>query len=190
MKTSLKAALAALVILSATAAHADSELNYNYLEAGVGVWSPTGQTFVGPDIRLSGALTENVFLYGGGRYLKDDFKYINYHAGVGYRFIINQQTDIWTGVNYEYQEARISCSSWMGRCKADDNTVAFRGGIRHMVNADVEIGASARLITGDFDYFGMSAHARYNLNSKIALKGEVDVQDGDIGGFAGFTIFF
>jgi len=186
MKNSLKAALAALVILSASAAHA--ELNYDYVEAGVGLWSPSGWSPIGPDVRGSLKLNENVFLYGGARFLKDNAKYTNFHIGAAYRFIINQQTDVWAGANLEHQKIDAGC--WGGTCRADDNSVAFRGGVRHQLNNDVELGATARLITGDFDYFGLNGHARFKLSETLSFKGEIDVQDGDLGAFAGLTIFF
>src|SRR5690625_2269549 len=122
MKNSLKAALAALVILSASAAHA--ELNYDYVEAGVGLWSPGGWSPIGPDVRGSLKLNENVFLYGGARFLKDNAKYTNFHIGAAYRFIINQQTDVWAGANLEHQKIDLACRG----CSAGDNSVAGRRG--------------------------------------------------------------
>ena len=182
MKNGIKSLILAGVFASGTAA---AELNYNYVEGGLGILSPSGQTYIGPDLRASYLINENVFAFGGFRFLTDDFDYTNFHVGAGYRQAIDARTDWWAGASLEYQE--YDYNRWGS---ADDTAPAFRGGIRHQLDDDIELGVSARLITGDGDYFGLNGQARFRLQDNLSLTGEVDLQDGDFGLFGGVTLFF
>src|SRR5690554_7274832 len=106
------ASLAVAGLLVSTTVQAD--LNYNYVEGGLGILSPSGQTYIGPDLRASFAATEDVFIHGGFRFLTDDFDYTNFHVGAGYRFALNGKTDIWGGANIEYQELESCLPSLFG----------------------------------------------------------------------------
>lgn len=108
--------------------------------------------------------------------------------GAGYRFGINDKTDIWGGANIEYQKYLLPSSLWGG--SANDTSIALRGGARHQLNDELEVGGSLRLVTGDFDYLGLNGHARYKLADNLDFKGELDIQDGDLGLFAGVTYYF
>jgi len=175
-KKLLSLAVASLVV----AGTAQADLNYNYVEGGLGILSPSGQTYIGPDVRASFAATEDIFIYGGFRFLTDDFDYTNFHIGAGYRFCIDDKTDLWAGGNIEYQKF----DSW------NDTGIALRGGARHQLNDELELGGTLRLVTGDFDYLGLNGHARYKLADNLDFKGELDIQDGDLGLFAGVTYYF
>lgn len=195
MKTALRNLALTSLLVSGVA---NAELNYSYVEGGLGVLSPSGQTYVGPDVRGSFAVTDDIFVYGGLRFLTDDTDYTNWHLGAGYRFAIDEQTDVWAGANLEYQEFKVKkeCETipffgtqcWGG--SIDDTAIAIRGGVRHQLNQDIEVGGTARLVTGDFDYFGINGHVRYKLMDNLSAKGELDIQDGDLGIFAGVTYFF
>lgn len=141
------------------------------------------QTFIGPDIRGSFAINKDVFAYGGFRFLTDDVDYTNFHVGAGYRFGIDDKTDLWAGGNIEYQKLSNGGS-------ISDTGLALRGGARHQLNDELEVGGTLRLVTGDFDYVGINGHARYFLAENLDFKGELDIQDGDLGLFAGVTYYF
>jgi len=184
-----------LVLASALfAGGASAELNYTYVEGGLGIWSPSGQTYIGPDLRASYLINENVFAFGGFRFLTDDLDYTNFHVGAAYRQAIDAKTDWWAGASIEYQDidgGRSYCDFW--GCYSDsfdDTAPAIRGGIRHQLDDDIELGVSARLVTGDLDYFGLNGQARFRLQDNLSLTGEVDLQDGDFGLFGGVTFFF
>ena len=178
MKNGIKSLILAGVFASGTAA---AELNYTYVEGGLGILDGDfSQTYIGPDLRASYLINENVFAFGGLRLLTDDFDYTNFHVGAGYRQAIDARTDWWAGASLEHQDYDFS----------DDTAPAFRGGIRHQFSDEIELGASARLVTGDFDYFGLTGQARYKLQEDLSLTGEVDLQDGNLGLFGGVTYFF
>ncbi|OEY66785.1 hypothetical protein [Marinobacter sp. X15-166B] len=182
IKKGIKGLLVAGVLISGSAA---AELNYTYAEGGLGILSTDGsQTLAGFDLRGSYAIDEHIFAFGGLRMLSDDVDYTHWHLGGGYRHALDASTDVWGGLSLEYQ--KVEFNSW----SANDTAPAIRGGIRHQLDEQIEVGASARLVTGDFDYLGLTGHGRYRLQDNLSLTGEVDIQDGDFGLFAGATLFF
>lgn len=191
IKHGFKGLVLASVLFSGSAA---AELGYTYAEGGLGILSADGsQTYMGFDLRGSYLVTENIFAFGGFRMLSDDFDYTNWHLGGGYRHALDAKTDVWGGASLEYQEidggkacSFYSCYNY----SADDTAPAIRGGIRHELNDKIEVGASARFVTGDFDYFGLTGQGRYKLQDNLSLTGELDLQDGNFGLFAGATYFF
>ncbi|MDX1589458.1 MAG: hypothetical protein R3296_11020 [Oleiphilaceae bacterium] len=176
--------LAALFPLSAAA----SDLSYNHAEAGVALYpgSDNEQDFVGFDSRLSLELTPAVFVYGGLKFLTDEVDYTALHAGVGFRHRLETRTSIWGGVGLDYQE--LDFPNRAGTF--DDTGLALRGGLRHQVNEALELGGSARVITGDLDYVGYAFTGRLALSRDLSLLGELDVFDGELGLIAGLSLSF
>lgn len=189
MKTVMKSLVLATAVFS-TAASAD--LSYTYAEGGAAILMPSGQTLMGFDVRGSYLATENIFAYGGFRLLSDDYDYTNWHIGAGYRHPIDAKTDVWAGVNLEYQEFEIEYCDFFGCASGsfDDTAPAIRGGLRHQLNEQIEVGASARYVTGDADYLGLTGQGRYFIQKNLSATAEVDLQDGDFGLFGGVTFFF
>lgn len=194
MQNKIKGLILASVFVAGTAS---AELDYTYAEGGLGILDGDGQSYVGIDLRGSYLINENVFAYGGLRMLSDDIDYTNWHLGAGYRHAIDAKTDVWGGLNLEYQEfdgGRECFTGFSGtQCvsySVDDTAPAIRGGIRHQLNEQVELGASARLVTGDLDYLGLNGQARFRIQNDLSLTGEVDLQDGNLGLFGGVTYFF
>lgn len=184
----LSLAAASLFVASA----AQAELNYNYVEGGLGILIPSGQTLIGPDIRGSFAINKDIFIYGGFRFLTDHTDYTNMHLGAGYRFAINKKTDVWGGANLEYNKIETCWSYWYtSGCHSNNYTsIALRGGARHQINDKLELGTTLRLVTGNYNYLGVNGHVRYKLAKSLDFKGELDIQDGDLGLFAGVTYYF
>jgi len=58
------------------------------------------------------------------------------------------------------------------------------------VHRDLEIGASARLITGDMDYLGFTATGRYHWQQDIHVLVEADFYDGNFGLIGGLSVSF
>jgi|SRR5690554_2650025 len=184
-KTYLAAAVAAAMLPALASAEG---LNYNYVDAGLAILDSGNQTFIGPDLRGSYSINEDVFLYGGLRILSDDLDYTNLYVGGAYRFGLDDKTDLWVGGNLEHQEVEVTVGPFTN--SADDTAIALRGGMRHQLNSDLEVGANARIVLGDFDYFGFGGYGRYKMSDNLSLKGELDIQDGDLGLVGGITYFF
>lgn len=178
----------ALVIALCPAAALASDLSYNYVEGGVALYpgADNDQDFAGFDSRLSAELTPEVFVFGGLKFLGDDIDYTAIHAGAGVQHGLNPQTSIWGGVTMEYQDFDFPSPAG----GVDDTGLGLRGGLRHQVNQELEVGGSARVITGDLDYVGFAFTSRYALSRELSFLGELDVFDGDLGIIAGVSLAF
>ncbi|TGN40389.1 hypothetical protein [Marinobacter confluentis] len=172
------------------AAVSAESLSYNFVEGGLALYpSFESQTFIGLDTRGSIAINENVFAFGGLKYLTDDVDLTALHIGGGFRHGIDARTDLWGGVTMEYQDADYSgvCN---GCGSVDDTALGLRGGLRHQVDEKLEVGGSARIITGDLDYVGLTGTGRYAVDRNLKLFGEVDLYDGELGLIGGVTLDF
>jgi hypothetical protein len=183
MKKSFQGCLLAAALLPFTASA--EGLSYNYVEGGLALYpSYESQTFIGFDTRGSLAINDQVFAFGGLKYLTDDIDLTALHVGAGVRHGVDAKTDLWGGVTIEYQEAEFGAAS------VDDTALGLRGGLRHQVDEKLEVGASARLITGDLDYIGLTGTGRFAIQQNLKLFGEVDLYDGELGLIGGITLDF
>lgn len=188
MKKGFQGLLLSAALLPA-AVSAES-LSYNFIEGGLALYpSYESQTFIGVDVRGSHAINENVFAFGGLKFLTDDIDLTALHVGGGYRHGLDTRTDVWGGVTIEYQEAEFS-GACNGCGSVDDTALGLRGGIRHQLDDKLEIGAGARIITGDLDYVGLTGTGRYAIERNLKLFGEVDLYDGELGLIGGLTLEF
>lgn len=184
MKNGLRGLAAAALLLPA-GAMAES-LSYSYLEGGFAFYPDfESQDFIGLDTRGSVALHENIFAFGGLKFLTDDVDLTAVHAGGGLRHGLDRNTDIWGGLTMEYQEY-----DWDRGGEVDDTGLGFRAGIRHQLNNDLEIGIGGRVVTGDLDYVGATGTARYAIEPDFKVFAELDVYDGEPGVIGGVTFEF
>lgn len=79
-----------------------------------------------------------------------------------------------------------ACSDAAG----DDTAPGLRGGIKRQVHRDLEIGASARYVTGDQDYLGLTGTARYRWQRNVSVLAEADFYDGNFGVIGGLSLRF
>ena len=191
--------LALLVLLAASVVHAQGP-SYSFAEAGLALYPNfESERLIGADFRVSKALNSEYFAFGGFKALSGDVEVNALHAGAGYRRPLDHQTDVWAGLTAEYQDIQVE------RCQAatfpntgtvcndvgsDDVAPGLRGGIRRQVHRDLQVGASARLITGDLDYLGLTATGRYRWQQDIHVLAEVDFYDGNFGVVGGLSIPF
>ena len=158
-------------------------LSYNYVKGSLCIYPDADydQSFMGVELQGSYLITPEIFALGGLQYLTDDFDLTAIHAGAAYRYGLDNKTDIYGGLTIEHQD-------YDG--VFDDTALGLRGGIRHILNADWELGGQLRIVTGDLDYVGMRGTARYFIDEDLSLVGEVDVYDGDLGLLGGITYNF
>lgn len=172
------------------------DLNYNYLQGAVAFYPGfEDQDFIGIDARGSVLMTKDIFIFGGLKFMTDDVDLTAAHVGGGYRYGLDQKTDVYGGVTLEYQEVEakiIDPDSLTATVTLsnDDTSLGVRGGIRHMLMRDLEVAGEIRYVAGDLDYVGYSASAQYFLNRQIGLVGEIDVYDGEMGVNAGARMNF
>ena len=190
---------ALVLVLPASAALAQGP-SYSLAEAGLALYpSFENEPAIGADVRVSKALNTDYFAFGGFKALTGDVEVTALHAGAGYRHPLDHRTDAWAGLTAEYQEIQVeSCetNTLQGNTRVcsdvstDDVAPGLRGGIRRQVHRDLEIGASARLITGDMDYLGLTATGRYRWQQNIHVLAEADFYDGNFGLIGGLSVPF
>jgi opacity protein-like surface antigen len=193
--TRYKAVLFSAVLVAPWGAFAQ-DLNYNYLQGAIAFYPGfEDQDFIGIDARGSVLMTEDIFIFGGLKFMTDDVDLTAAHVGGGYRYGLDQKTDVYGGVTLEYQEveAKIIDPDSLNATVTlsnDDTSIGVRGGVRHMLMRDLEVAGEIRYVAGDLDYVGYSASAQYFLNRQIGLVGEIDVYDGEMGVNAGARMNF
>ena len=171
-------ALAGMIFPVAVSANS---ISYNYVDGGLAFYPSVGnQDFFGIDATGSVAVTPEVFVFGGLKYVTDDVDLTAIHVGGAYRVEVAPDVDVYGGLTLEHQKLEETRRS-RGRARFSDTALGLRGGIRARINEQVEIGGQARLVTGDLDYFGISGYAQYFLSPNLGLVGEVDLYDGELG---------
>lgn len=185
MKKLIAPMLAASLIAPLAASAQD--LDYSHLQGGFAFYPGfEGQDFVGIDAKGSFAITDSWFAFGGLKYLTDDVDLTAAHLGAGYRFELARGTDVYGGLSLEYQEieSRLVDPNTLDtviKASSDDTSLGVRGGLRHRLTDEFELGAEARYVLGDLDYFGLTGSAQYFITDQLGLVGEVDLYDGEMG---------
>jgi len=178
--------------LAATA----QDLNYNFIQGGAAFYpSFEDQDFFGLDAKGSFLVTDDIFVFGGVKFLTDDVDLTAAHIGAGWRYPLARNTDVYGGVSLEYQDVEATIIdpdslTAIGTASEDETSVGVRGGLRHMLTDDFEVAGEVRLVTGDMDYFGVTGTAQYFLTEQIGLIGEIDIYDGEMGVIGGARFNF
>ncbi len=173
--------------------------SYSFAEAGLALYPNfESETLLGAQVRGSQTLDTRWFMFGGLKTLTGDVDVTALHGGGGYRHSLDHRTDLWGGLTLEYQEIEVeqcvsrpvqgttTCSG----ASTDDTAPGLRGGIRRQLHRDLEIGASARYVTGDLDYLGVTGTARYRWQRNVSVLAEADFYDGNFGVIGGLTLRF
>lgn len=176
--------------------------SYSFAEAGLALYPNfESETLLGAQVRGSQALDTEWFMFGGLKALTGDIDVTTFHGGGGYRHSLDHRTDVWGGLALEYQEIEVErCESVpqpggniarvCSDAATDDTAPGLRGGIRRQVHRDLEIGASARYVTGDLDYLGVTGTARYRWQRDVSVLAEADYYDGNFGVIGGLSLHF
>lgn len=173
--------------------------SYSFAEAGLALYPNfESETLLGAQVRGSQTLDTQWFMFGGLKALTGDIDVTALHGGGGYRHSLDHRTDVWGGLALEYQEVEVEqCvtdpvqrSTDCSDVSADDTAPGLRGGIRRQVHRDLEIGASARYVTGDLDYLGLTGTARYRWQRDLSVLAEADYYDGNFGVIGGLSLHF
>ena len=188
-----------VLVLPASAVLAQGP-SYSFAEAGLALYPNfESERVIGADFRASKALSTEYFAFGGFKALAGDVEVNALHAGAGYRRPLDHRTDVWAGLTAEYQDIQVeSCQTVTfpntrtvcNDVGSDDIAPGLRGGLRRQVHRDLQLGASARLITGDLDYVGLRATARYRWQQNIHVLAEADFYDGNFGLIGGLSVPF
>lgn len=161
--------LGALTLLStlSLAAHAGN-FNYNYGQIAYETGDFEGLT-------LTGAFEVNKDIFVLARYvavtddsLGVDFNYDEISVGAGYHMPIDKKTDAVFTVSFSSGEVDVNIP-FFGKVTADDTGLLATAGVRHNLNAKVELaGGIYHISTFDGDT-GIQGEARYNIDNKMSV---------------------
>ena len=171
----IKLATFAAAAFFSTASLAESP-TWNLVEAGYGQAdiddiseiSPSGFSILG-----SGLIGENVFIHGSYSILTDDFEGVDLDldqmsVGLGYRYGLNETTDIYAAASYEYIEFAVS---GFGESESDDdNGYGLTIGVRSRLTEQFEVDGSLGYVDiadESETSFGVSGH--YYFTDELAV---------------------
>ena len=153
--------------------------NWNYLQLGYGALAiddldevtPSGASLTG-----SFLVSENMFVYGDFSSYSDDLfgrdVDVEQRAlGLGYRFDMSENTDLFAGVSYEYAEIGVSSSS------EDESGYGLTVGVRSHVTDSVELAAFVNHVDLDGSETFVGFDAQYYINEKFAVGANYTFND-------------
>lgn len=160
---------------------AADNINYNFVE---GNYANYGGDIDADGPRVRGAVMLGPEFFGFAEYqpLSDgrrDFE--TAHIGLGLLSSLSDTTSLYGGLSVEYQKVHPGTRAARSR---DDTGGGIRGGLRHRLTRQVELGGEVRYVDvgGDpDDYLGFTATMEYFLNPGVGLIIEYDNLDGDNG---------
>lgn len=158
----------------------------------------------GAAIAGSYLLNDNIFVLGKAEGADSDVTYnktkinvkISRQAlGLGYRYAVNERTDVFARGQFQHYKTEASTS--VSSAQGDSNAVALGGGIRTMLIKEVELAASLDFIrstdssdTTDSNDTELGLSANYHFNDRFALGlSYVKMDDIDFVGAKGTLSF-
>ncbi|WP_175405163.1 outer membrane beta-barrel protein [Salinimonas lutimaris] len=145
------------------------------IESPVGDFKPKG---VIPYI--SKKITDDIFVAGSYSQIDDTWQGVDMDvtqgtAGVGYRYGLNQTTDVYGILSYEY--ADIEYASALGTLTTDDDGYGLTAGVRSMVMPNVELKGSVRYIDTTDSTTSVNVGADYLISPEFAVGLNYDMGD-------------
>lgn len=165
--------LGALTLLStlSLAAHAGN-FDYNYGQVGFEMGDFGGLTLTG-----SFEINKDMFVIARYAALSNDdagfdIDYTDISVGAGYHMPINSKTDAVYTASFNSGEVDIPSFTILGftfPASTDDDTgLLLTAGVRHNLNANVELAGNIYHITTFDGDTGFQGEARYNINNKMS----------------------
>jgi len=129
--------------------------------------------FTGFNLSGSKLINENVFVLASYTALSDSYEGVDlnvdtYAIGVGYRYGLNNTTDIYGSVSFQGAELKASGNGESD--SIDDTGYGLAVGIRSMVTDQVELSAAISYVSIDSESdTAFSAAAFYNINDQFSV---------------------
>ncbi|MCK5387005.1 MAG: hypothetical protein KAJ39_07455 [Gammaproteobacteria bacterium] len=166
MTTTKKMGLIALLASMSWGAQA-ANFDYNYGQIGYETGDFTGLTLTG-----SFEIDKDIFVIARYAALTNDdlgvdLDYDDISIGAGYHMPIDAKTDAVFTVSFDSAEANFVIP-FFGNVTADDTGILLTAGVRHNLNAKVELAAGIYHVTTFDGDTGIQAEARYNINNKMS----------------------
>lgn len=178
-----KAYLAALLATLVSAPSMAQSPSFNYAEASY--FDADGLDGVGLSIVTE--ISDNFVFLGDFSYATDSFMGIDVDvtslsAGIGYRYMINEQTALLVGPQLLYAHAEASGSFEGFNMSNSESETGFGvvGMIRHMAAERVELNAGLQYVNiSDFSSTDPFIGARVHLNQRFSLSASYSFDDAD-----------
>src|SRR5690554_5627022 len=167
-----------------------NDLSYDYLQIGYITSDADGIDVDGAALGGSAKLNDNVFVTAGySRERSDRVAGVRaegdtYNLGLGYRYGLNQQTDLVVGASWVRGEIKLNSS--FGSASASDNGYLLNAGLRHLLTPQLELGAVvgySDIFDDDDTSLGLSAlyHATQSLSIGLGYSVASDVDGWAVG---------
>ena len=160
--TTLKKLLSVTLFASLSMGVHAANFNYNYGQVGIETGDVEGLVLTG-----SFDITKDIFVLARvidgdiERRRSNDLDYSEFSAGAGYHMPVNKQMDAVFAISLHSIDIENN----------DDTGILFSGGIRYMINQQVELAGNIFHTTADVDGggdTGIYGEARYNIKSKMS----------------------
>lgn len=172
----ITSALLATSLLTANVTLAETAPNWNLVQvsyASLEIDEADKLDFTGFNLSGSKLINKNVFVLASYTGLSDSYEDVDldvntYAIGVGYRYGLNNTTDIYGGVSF--QGAEFKASGHGKSDSIDDTGYGLAVGIRSMVTDQVELSAAIDYVSIDSESdTAFSAAAFYNINDQFSV---------------------
>lgn len=168
-----------------------NELSYDYVQLSYVATDADGLDMDGASLDGSLKLNDNVFVVAGFAHDRSDrigglrAEVDSYKLGLGYRYGLNQQTDLVAGASWIRGKAQVSYSGF-GSASESDNGYSLDVGLRHLLTPQVELNAAVNysdIFDGDDTALNLAAlfHATHNLSVGVGYSVASDVDAWAVG---------
>jgi opacity protein-like surface antigen len=167
-----------ITTLSATCSTLAASPDWDFVELGYVSADIDGVSEVSPagfNIGASKLLGENIFIVGSFSRLSDNYEGVDLDLdqsslGVGYRYAMTENTDLYTVLSYEYIKVKASDDGFS--VSDDDNGTGLTAGIRSRLSSNLEVDASLAVIFSGSDNettFGVGINYYFTDNFAAGL---------------------
>lgn len=145
-----------------------ANFDYNYGQIGYETGDFTGLTLTG-----SFEINKDMFVIARYAALTNDdagvdIDYTDISVGAGYHMPIDTKTDAVFTVSFDSGEVDVPAVFPFPASTNDDTGILLTAGVRHNLNAQIELAGSIYHITTFNGDTGIQAEARYNINKKMS----------------------
>jgi len=175
-KNIITSVLLATSLLTANVALAETAPSWDLVQisyASLEIDEADELDFTGFNLSGSKLINENVFVLASYTALSDSYEGVDlnvdtYAIGVGYRYGLNNTTDIYGSVSFQGAELKASDNGESD--SIDDTGYGLAVGIRSMVTDQVELSAAISYVSIDSESdTAFSAAAFYNINDQFSV---------------------
>lgn len=167
-----------------------NELSYDYVQLSYVATDVDGLDLDGASLDGSLKLNDNVFVVAGFAHDRSDriggvrAEVDSYNLGLGYRYGLNQQTDLVAAASWIRGKVKVNYG--FGSLSESDNGYSLDVGLRHLLTPQVELNAAVNysdIFNDDDTALNLAAlfHATHNLSVGVGYSVGSDVDGWAVG---------